>query len=136
MGHFILSMILLDAAFALAWCSRYEPGERRFSSDRLGVWAVRALIPLGQLTVLLGTITTGSGPHAGDHDGELVKRFDFKGAETLEWMMQRHATMAILFLLGAIAVLLILRRRGGDSRAVRPVAEVGTSAVNSTRLTS
>ena len=29
MSHFILSMILLDAAFALAWCSRYEPGERR-----------------------------------------------------------------------------------------------------------
>src|SRR5215218_6942027 len=42
MMHFILSMILLDAAFALAWCSRYEPWERRRSSDRLGVWALRA----------------------------------------------------------------------------------------------
>src|SRR6476646_2820786 len=59
MGHFILSMLLLDAAFALAWCSRYEPGERRASEDRLGVWAVRGLIPLGQLTILAGTITTG-----------------------------------------------------------------------------
>ena len=29
MSHFILSMLLLDAAFALAWCSRYEPWERR-----------------------------------------------------------------------------------------------------------
>ena len=45
MSHFILSMLLLDAAFALAWCSRYEPGERRRSSDRLGVWAVRAPDP-------------------------------------------------------------------------------------------
>src|SRR6187397_2950913 len=51
MSHFILSMLLLDAAFALAWCSRYEPGERRASRDRLGVWAVRALIPFGQLTI-------------------------------------------------------------------------------------
>ena len=51
MSHFILSMMLLDAAFALAWCSRYEPWERRRSSDRLGVWSVRALIPLGQLTI-------------------------------------------------------------------------------------
>lgn len=124
MGHFILSMILLDAAFALAWCSRYEPGERRFSSDRLSVWAVRALIPLGQITVLLGTITTGSGPHAGDHDGELVRRFEFKGADTLEWMMHRHAAIAVVFLLGAIAVWLILRRRGADSRASRPVVLV------------
>ena len=62
MSHFILSMLLLDAAFALAWCSRYEPWERRRSSDRLGVWAVRALIPLGQLTILAGTIATASGP--------------------------------------------------------------------------
>ena len=45
MGHFILSMALLDAAFALAWCSRYEPDERRRSSDRLGVWAVRGADP-------------------------------------------------------------------------------------------
>src|SRR6476619_191178 len=45
MSHFILSMLLLDAAFALAWCSAYEPDERRRSADRVGVWAVRGLIP-------------------------------------------------------------------------------------------
>ena len=90
MSHFILSMLLLDAAFALAWCSRYEPGERRASTDRLGVWAVRALIPLGQLTILAGTIATASGPHAGAHEGELVHRFDFEGTGTLEWVVQRH----------------------------------------------
>lgn len=124
MGHFILSMILLDAAFALAWCARFEPGERPFSGDRLSVWAVRALIPLGQLTVLLGTITTGSGPHPGDHDGELVRRFDFIGADTLEWMAQRHAAVAIVFLLATIVVYFILRRDGGDDRAARPVSVV------------
>ncbi|MFZ9668247.1 MAG: COX15/CtaA family protein [Solirubrobacterales bacterium] len=123
-GHFILSMILLDAAFVLFWCSRYEPGERRFSTDVFGVWSVRALIPLGQLTVLLGTITTASGPHPGDHDRELVQRFDFKGPETLEWIVQRHATMAVLFGLGTLVVLAILMRRGGDRRAVRPVSVV------------
>src|SRR6185503_14949904 len=62
MSHFILSMLLLDAAFALAWCSRYEPWQRRRSRDRLGVWAVRALIPLGQMTILAGTIATAAGP--------------------------------------------------------------------------
>src|SRR6185503_6830701 len=62
MSHFILSMMLLDAAFALAWCARYEPWQRRRSRDRLGVWAVRALIPLGQMTILAGTIATAAGP--------------------------------------------------------------------------
>jgi cytochrome c oxidase assembly protein subunit 15 len=124
MTHFILSMLLLDAAFALAWCSRYEPWERRRSSDRLGVWAVRGLIPLGQLTILLGTIATGSGPHAGAHEGELVHRFSFEGTGTLEWVVQRHAAIATIFGLAAIAVWLLLRRSGGDRRALRPLTAV------------
>jgi cytochrome c oxidase assembly protein subunit 15 len=124
MSHFILSMLLLDAAFALAWCSRYEPGERRASEDRLGVWAVRGLIPLGQLTIIAGTITTGSGPHAGAHGHELVQRFDFEGNGTLTWMVQRHAVIAGLFAAGAISVYFLLRRQGGDRRATRPLGFV------------
>ena len=124
MLHFILSMLLLDAAFALAWCARFEPWERRRSSDPLGVWSVRTLIPLGQLTILAGTIATASGPHAGAHEGELVHRFDFEGAGTLEWVVQRHSAVAAVFGLGAIAVWLLLRRSGGDRRALKPLAVV------------
>lgn len=124
MLHFILSMLLLDAAFALAWCSRYEPGERRASEDRLGVWAVRALIPLGQLTILLGTISTASGPHPGDHEGQVVQRFDFRGGETLRWAVERHAALAAIFGIAAVATWLVLRRRGGDDRAARPLLAV------------
>jgi cytochrome c oxidase assembly protein subunit 15 len=124
MSHFILSMLLLDAAFALAWCSRYEPWERRRSSDRLGVWSVRALIPLGQLTIAAGTVATASGPHAGAHAGQLVHRFDFYGAETLEWVVQRHAVLATLYGLSSIAVWFLLRRPGGDRRAVKPLTVV------------
>ena len=124
MGHFILSMFLLDAAFALWWCSRYEPGERAHATDHLGVWAVRGLIPLGQLTILAGTVTTGSGPHAGDHEGELVRRFDFKGSETLEWVVQRHSAIAALFGAAAIGVWFLLRREGGERRALRPLTVV------------
>lgn len=124
MSHFILSMLLLDAAFALAWCSRYEPTERRRSSDRLGVWAVRGLIPLGQLTILAGTVATASGPHAGAHEGELVKRFTFEGSGTLEWVVQRHATIAAIYGFAAIGVWLLLRRPGGDRRALRPLTVV------------
>jgi cytochrome c oxidase assembly protein subunit 15 len=124
MSHFILSMLLLDAAFALAWCSRYEPWERRRSSDRLGVWAVRALIPLGQLTILAGTIATASGPHAGAHEGQLVHRFTFEGTGTLEWVVQRHSAIATAFGIATIVVWLLLQRPGGDSRALRPLTAV------------
>jgi heme a synthase len=124
MSHFILSMLLLDASFALAWCARYEPWERQRSTDRLGVWAVRALIPLGQLTILAGTIATASGPHAGAHAGQLVHRFSFEGTGTLEWVVERHAAIATIFGLAAIAVWLLLRRPGGEGRALRPLTAV------------
>jgi cytochrome c oxidase assembly protein subunit 15 len=124
MSHFILSMMLLDAAFALAWCSRFEPWERGRSRDRLGVWSVRALIPLGQLTILAGTIATASGPHAGAHEGQLVHRFDFQGAQTLEWVVERHALLATLYGLAAIGVWFLLRRPGGERRAIKPLTVV------------
>jgi cytochrome c oxidase assembly protein subunit 15 len=85
---------------------------------------VRALIPLGQLTILAGTIATASGPHAGAHEGQLVHRFDFEGAQTLELVVQRHAVLAAVYGFGAIGVWLLLRRPGGDRRALRPLTVV------------
>ncbi|HVX33519.1 MAG TPA: COX15/CtaA family protein [Solirubrobacterales bacterium] len=124
MCHFILSMMLLDAGFALFWCSRYEPWDRRRSWDRKGVWAVRGLVPLGQLTILAGTIATGSGPHAGEFEGQLVKRFTFEGHNTLEWVVQRHAVLAAIYGFAAIGVWFYLRRPGGDRRALKPLTVV------------
>ena len=120
-GHYLLSMVLLDAAFALYWCSRHDTGERLASTDVVGVWAVRALIPLGQLTVLLGTISTGSGPHAGSVSGDLVKRFHFRGGDTLAWMVTRHGFVAAVYSLSAVAVWFLLRRPDRDDRARRPL---------------
>ncbi len=50
MGHYALSMLILIAAAALAWRARWEPGERPRATDRLAVWSVRALLPLGALS--------------------------------------------------------------------------------------
>jgi cytochrome c oxidase assembly protein subunit 15 len=130
MCHFILSMMLLDAAFALMWLSRYETDARRRSKDRLGVWAVRALIPIGQLTIVLGTMSTAAGPHPGEHKGDIVRRFDFQGGETLQWLVARHSAIAAAFGLAAVATFFILRRTGGDRRATRPLlALVGLLAL-------
>jgi cytochrome c oxidase assembly protein subunit 15 len=124
MGHFVLSMMLLDAAFALAWCAAHDRGWRPPSTDRLGTWAVRALVPLGQLTILLGTVATASGPHAGAHAGQLVQRFDFRGSHTLAWTVERHGVVAAAFGLAAVGVWLLLRRSGADGRARRPLTFV------------
>ena len=122
MGHFILSMVILDASFALAWCSTYEPGERERSSDRLGVWAVRGLLPLGALTIAVGTAVTAAGPHAGGAGtDDVIRRLDFRGDETLAWLATRHAAIATVFLLSVIAVIVLLMRPGGFRWPLKPL---------------
>ena len=94
MGHFGLSMLILVAAVALAWRASYEPGERPRATDRVSVWAVRALVPLGAVTIFAGTAATAAGPHAGGHDDERINRLDFKGGGTLDWAIHQHARIA------------------------------------------
>ena len=57
MAHFSLSLVILVAAFALAWRSTYEPGTWPRSADRIGVWSVRGLISPSTLSaaVRVGT---------------------------------------------------------------------------------
>jgi cytochrome c oxidase assembly protein subunit 15 len=122
MAHYILSMVILDAAFALAWCSTYEPGERRRSTDRLGVWAVRCLLPLGALTIAVGTAVTAAGPHAGGAGtGDVIQRLDFRGDDTLAWLVTRHAAIATVFLIAVLAVIALLLRPGGYRWPIKPL---------------
>jgi heme a synthase len=121
MGHFGLSMLILIAAVALAWRASFEPGSRPRSTDRLGVWSVRALAPLGAVTIFAGTAATAAGPHSGGVSGERIHRLHFKGADTLTWVIHRHATIAAIFGVLAIAVWLIHRHRGASEGALEPL---------------
>jgi cytochrome c oxidase assembly protein subunit 15 len=121
MGHFGLSMVILIGAVALAWRASHEPGTRPRSTDRLAVWSVRALAPLGALTIFAGTAATAAGPHSGGASGQRIHRLYFKGADTLSWVVHRHATIAALFGVLAIAVWLLQRRRGQSTGALEPM---------------
>jgi cytochrome c oxidase assembly protein subunit 15 len=121
MGHFGLSMLILIGAVALAWRSSFEPGSRPRSADRLGVWSVRALAPLGALAIFAGTAATAAGPHSGGVSGQRIHRLHFKGTDTLTWVVHRHATIAAVFGVVAIAVWLLHRHRGASEGALEPL---------------
>ena len=114
MAHFGLSMVILIGAVALAWRSTHEPGSRLPSVDRVGVWATRALLPLGAVTIFAGTAATAAGPHSGGASGQHIHRLHFKGADTLTWIIHRHATIAALFGVAVIGAWLLARRRRSD----------------------
>ncbi len=121
MGHFGLSMIILIAAVALAWRATYEPGSRPRSTDRLTVWSIRGLAPLGAITIFAGTAATAAGPHSGGATGDKVHRLHFKGADTLQWLVHRHATIAAVFGVAVVGVWLLQRHRGASERALEPL---------------
>jgi heme a synthase len=125
MAHFALSMVILVAAGALAWRARpsWEPGAR--AGDRVVARWVWALFALGGVTLFAGTAATAAGPHAGGSGtGDVVERLQFKGADTVGWLIDRHGALATALGVLAIAVWWVARRRGADDSLVHRLARV------------
>jgi cytochrome c oxidase assembly protein subunit 15 len=116
MGHYLLSMAILVAAGALAWRARpaFERGESP-AADRLTARAVWALFILGAVTIFVGTAATAAGPHAGgEGTNDVVHRFTFKGAGTVNWLINRHGVLAALLGVLAVATWWLARQRGAN----------------------
>ena len=110
MGHFLLSMLILCAAVALYWRARHEPEQLNGAPhDRRLVLATRALVPLGALAIIAGTVATAAGPHAGENEeNEPVSRLDLFG--TLDDVIHWHGRTGTLLGLSALAVWFLARR--------------------------
>jgi cytochrome c oxidase assembly protein subunit 15 len=112
MSHFLLSQLCVAAAAALAWRSRYEPGQRPRIADRWSVIPVRILLVWGGIVLFLGTVATGAGPHAGaSGTGELVPRLDFWGGYTMMRAIRWHGHIAAAFGVACVLVWFLLRWR-------------------------
>ena len=66
--HFLVSMVLVIASTALLVRHREGDGAPRPLVSGPAAAATRLLIPIGAVMVVLGSITTGAGPHSGDED--------------------------------------------------------------------
>ena len=109
MGHFVLSMVLLWNATLLHHRASQPDGvevRMAVSDDHLAMG--RLLVGAAGLAIFLGTVVTGSGPHAGSHDGELIERLPF----ALDTVARLHGISVMLFLALAVATLRSLHRSG------------------------
>ncbi len=85
MGHFVLSMVLVANAVVLHHRAAWPDGPDGAPAGGGGpVAGGPTLRPLGSWLVLwaavvlfLGTVVTGSGPHAGSNEGQFVERLPF-----------------------------------------------------------
>jgi len=120
MAHFCLSMLILVAAWEVVWRSRQDgPPTRPADLDRRLLWGARAVVFLGALTIFAGTAATAAGPHSGGGKGEKISRMNFDGVHTLEFVVHRHAEVAIAFGLAAVGFWLLCRHLKVDRGLMR-----------------
>jgi cytochrome c oxidase assembly protein subunit 15 len=107
-------MAILVAAGALAWRARPAFGpEETPAADRSTAYAVWTLFAVGAVAIFAGTASTAAGPHAGaSGTGEIVKRFTFRGADTVNWLINRHGAIAALLGVLAVGTWWLARHRG------------------------
>ncbi len=148
MGHFALSMLILLAAVVLLWRASYEPrpaatelspgegvppaaigpseaplqaSEPEPIADRGLLRGLLGLVALGALTIFAGTAATAAGPHAGGSPGQRINRLSFDGHGTMDFVIHRHAEIAFVFSLCAVAAWWLARRREAPERVRRPL---------------
>jgi cytochrome c oxidase assembly protein subunit 15 len=99
-SHLLLSIILVAAAVSL-YDRREAPVERIKQSDKLISLLSKSHIVLSFIVIVLGTLVTGSGPHAGDAQ---ARRFGFD-IRTVA-ILHADAVIALFGLTLALAVAL------------------------------
>jgi cytochrome c oxidase assembly protein subunit 15 len=123
MAHYLLSMVALVIAVVLAWRVYRDLRGEEAPIEHPGrlVLAVRALIAYGAVVIAVGTASSAAGPHAGgEGTGDEVVRLNFRGADTLDFLITGHARLAAVFGVLTVAAWLWARRLGAR-RLLRPL---------------
>lgn len=114
MGHLVLSMLLLADAVVLCHRARLPDGAPLrpvVSAEVVGL--TRLLVAWAGMVMVLGTVVTGAGPHAGSNKDQVVERLPVAAHDATRF----HGTAVMLFL--ALVVVCIWRLRA--DRAPAPV---------------
>jgi heme a synthase len=98
-AHFLLSIILLAASLSLRQRMLQTP---RISLSSTSTLLVRILLVLTAFVITLGTVVTGSGPHAGDIQ---AKRYHLD-PRTVSWL---HADSVIALVALTFALMLLMK---------------------------
>lgn len=124
MAHFLLSMVLLWAALVLVHRAD-DAGRATQQPVRRELRALTLLLAsTASVVLVLGTVTTGTGPHAGDSTKH-VPRFGFP----LDRVTQLHADSALLLTGLVIATLFAVRLTDCSAVVRRRAAWVAAAVV-------
>jgi cytochrome c oxidase assembly protein subunit 15 len=110
-SHFLFSIVILAIAFTFWW--RVQARAATPSAAAPVRTAAALLLLITAAVLLVGTVVTGSGPHAGAPDA--AHRMHFSPAS----VAQLHADLVMLLIGGTVGVVLLARAAGGSRRLQR-----------------
>ena len=113
--HLLVSMAMIQVAVILLRRLREPDGPPVLTVPSPSVWLVRGTFVIGWAVLYLGTVVTGSGPHAGDVDSPR------NGLDPAA-LSQLHTDFVFLLLGLTIGSLFTLRAVGAPDRATRAAA--------------
>lgn len=116
MGHFVVSMLLLlDATVLHHRAGRPDGAEVVDAVTAEHRTLGRLVVAAAVVAILLGTVVTGSGPHAGSNDGTLVERLPFEVGQ----VARLHSVSVLLF--GGLVLFFVhsLRAAGAPASVLR-----------------
>ncbi|OOB90958.1 COX15/CtaA family protein [Rathayibacter sp. VKM Ac-2630] len=113
-GHFVLAIALLTTT-SLTWHRAHRSQSTAFSPDALTRAVSIALVVVTLLVILVGTLVTGTGPHAGDSAEVPRMRFHWESVTAV------HGVLGTASLVLGVVLLVLLRRVSGAELARRRV---------------
>ncbi|QHC73562.1 COX15/CtaA family protein [Rathayibacter sp. VKM Ac-2805] len=113
-GHFVLAIALLTTT-ALTWHRAHRSQSVAFEPDRATRGLSIGLVGLTLLVILVGTLVTGTGPHAGDSAEVPRMQFHWESVTVV------HGVLGTAVLVVGAALLLRLSRAAGSELARRRV---------------
>jgi heme a synthase len=109
MAHFLVSILLVALAVTLIWkAENPQPTVASRTLPATGHYLVQTTFGVGLIVIILGTITTGSGPHSGDTE---AARFNLD-VRNMAWL---HADAVWLFmglLIGSLVLTKVVKASG------------------------
>jgi heme a synthase len=118
-AHLLLSMAILVVTVVLWWRVRHGGSARGSRTGRRapGPLLARLVVGFTALTLVAGTVVTGSGPHAGSvsADGRHIHRNGLAPASTA----QLHADLVMVLIGLTVGLVLLLRATGAGRVAYR-----------------
>jgi cytochrome c oxidase assembly protein subunit 15 len=115
-GHFLLSSVLVAVSTTL-WLRSREPGVGQLVVRRPVLGLVRGVAAATAAVLVVGTVVTGSGPHAGDAHSART------GLDP-EQLAQLHADLVFLLVGLTAALLVTLRATDAPARVARAARDL------------